>query len=170
MEPRTPQHLQAYLDQHEIAATILHLPQATLTVPDAAAALGVPVEQIVKTVLFLVEGADGITAYAVLANGTRRVDRRKLAAHLGVNRKKIKLAEAAEVIALTGYAPGAVPPIGHRQPLVMFMTEEIQAQATVYAGGGGGAAMLHISTATLQQLTQPTILSLLEDPAGEVNG
>jgi prolyl-tRNA editing enzyme YbaK/EbsC (Cys-tRNA(Pro) deacylase) len=170
MDAWTPQHLQAYLDQHQIAATILHLPQATLTVPDAADALGVPVEQIVKTVLFLVEGQAGVTAYAVLANGTRRVDRRKLAAHLSVNRKKIKLAEGPDVIALTGYAPGAVPPIVHRQPMAMLMTEELQAQETVYAGGGGGSAMLQISTATLQQLTQPTILSLLEDPAGEADG
>jgi len=52
----------------------------------------------------------------------------------------------------------------------MLMTEELQAQETVYAGGGGGSAMLQISTATLQQLTQPTILSLLEDPAGEADG
>lgn len=159
MDAWTPDDLQQYLDAHAIPAAIIRLAQHTPTVPAAAEALGVPVEVIVKTVLFVVQERP----YAVLANGVRRVDRRKLAAHLSVNRKKIKLAEGDEVIALTGYAPGTVPPLGHRQPITVFIAPGILTYEVVYAGGGGIDAMLKIRSADLHRLTAATLLEVMED-------
>src|SRR4051812_11828287 len=95
-------NLQSYIDLHAIPATIIHLQDETPTVAAAAAALGVPVEQVVKTVIFIIDG----TPHAIFANGVQRVDWKKLAAHFQVSRKKIRLADAESVIALTGYAPG----------------------------------------------------------------
>lgn len=166
MQPWTPDTLQAYLDAHHIPAEIIRLADTTPTVPAAAAALGVDVERIVKTVLFLVNDAP----YAVLANGTRRVDRRKLAARLGVNRKKVRLAEADQVIAVTGYAAGTVPPLGHRQSITMFLVPEIQALEVVYAGGGGIADLLKIRSADLLRLTRAEILDALETPTEPASG
>jgi prolyl-tRNA editing enzyme YbaK/EbsC (Cys-tRNA(Pro) deacylase) len=154
----TPDDLQRYLTAHAIPAEIIRLPQTTPTVPAAAHALGVTAEVIVKTVVFLIEDR----SYAVLANGVKRVDRRKLAARFSVNRKKVKLAEGDEVIALTGYAPGTVPPLGHRQALTMIMEPGILAHEVVYAGGGGIAELLRIRSADLQRLTSPELLDVLE--------
>ena len=138
---------------------ILHLTVETPTVPAAAAALGVPVELIVKTVIFFVDGAP----YAVFANGTRRVDPRKLAARFGVSRKKVKLAEADSVLALTGYAPGTVPPFGHREALNCLMDPAVLEHEVVYAGGGGEAALLRIASEQLRQLPRAEVLAVLED-------
>lgn len=156
----TPEHLQRFLDAHQIPAEIVRVEQHTPTVVDAAAALGVSVEMIVKTVVFLI--AD--QPYAALANGVQRVDTRKLAARFGVNRKKVVLANAQQLISLTGYAPGTVPPLGHRQQFPMLMEPGILDQEVVYAGGGGIAEMLKIRSADLQRLTQPELLSMLETP------
>ncbi|MEZ4557855.1 MAG: hypothetical protein R2854_15680 [Caldilineaceae bacterium] len=58
---RTPQDLQHYLEQAGIQAQLIDEIGDTPTVPAAAAALGVAPDQIVKTLLFLVEqpGVDG---------------------------------------------------------------------------------------------------------------
>ncbi|HVO70668.1 MAG TPA: YbaK/EbsC family protein [Aggregatilineaceae bacterium] len=159
MEPWTPADLQRYIDAHAIPAQIVALPTPTLTVPTAAEALGVPVDTIVKTVIFFVEE----TPYAVIANGVRRVDPRKLAAQFGVNRKRIKLADGEAVLALTGYPPGAVPPFGHRQPMPYLMHPGVCDQSVVYAGGGGKAELLRIQSADLRRLTGATLVDVLSE-------
>jgi Cys-tRNA(Pro) deacylase len=158
----TPDDLQRHLDAngYAAAATIIRMEQHTPTVAAAAAALGVSVEVIIKTVIFIVDEQP----YAVLANGVRRVDQRKLAARFGVNRKKVVLANAEQVTALTGYAPGTVPPIGHRQAFPVLMEPSILDHEIVYAGGGGIADMLRVRSADLQQWTSPELLSVLEEP------
>src|SRR5258708_14143349 len=109
----TPDDLQLYLATNNIPAEIIHVTTETPTVAAAAEALGVPVDQIAKTVIFFVDGQP----YAVIANGVQRVDSRKLAVRFGANRKKIKLADGDPVTTLTGYAPRPVPPLGTRQAL-----------------------------------------------------
>jgi prolyl-tRNA editing enzyme YbaK/EbsC (Cys-tRNA(Pro) deacylase) len=155
----SPDDLQQYLTNNHIPAEIIHLTQHTPTVPTAADALGVEVDVIIKTVIFFIAEQP----YAVLANGVRRVDQRKLAAHFGVNRKKIKLANGEQVIELTGYAPGTVPPFGHRQPINFIIESDILQHETVYAGGGGIAEMLKVRSVDLRDLTKATPLAVLED-------
>ena len=122
MEPLTPDDLQTFLTENNIPAEIVHLDVHTPTVPAAAEAIGVVADQIVKTVVFLIDGQP----HAVFANGVRRVDTRKLATRFGVNRKKVKLADGETVLQITGYAPGTVPPVGHRQKIPMLMETDVQ--------------------------------------------
>jgi prolyl-tRNA editing enzyme YbaK/EbsC (Cys-tRNA(Pro) deacylase) len=157
----TPDDLLAFLTAHGIPGEILHLSAQTPTVAAAAEALSVSVEQIVKTVLFLIDGKP----YAVLANGVRRVDKRKLAAHFGVSPKRVKLAGGEEVLRLTGYAPGTVPPLGHSLPVERLIDPGVLNQATVYAGGGGIHAMLRITSADLFEATRPAVVDVLEESA-----
>jgi len=155
----TPADLQVYLTTHTIPAQIIQVKVETPTVPAAATALGVAPEQIVKTVMFLVDER----SYAVLACGLRRVDTRKLAAHLGVSRKKVRLADGESVTRITGYPPGTVPPVGHRQPSPVFVDPAVSLHETVYAGGGGIAALLRIASRELVRVTGATVLDVLED-------
>ncbi len=155
----TPDDLQIYLTRNAIPAELIHVTEETPTVPAAAAALGVPVDQIVKTVIFFVNGQP----YAVYANGVRRVDPKKLAARFGVSRKKVRLADGLAVIELTGYAPGTVPPFGHRQALPALIDPAVCQQAIVFAGGGGIAAMLRIRSDDLRRLTNAELLTVLAD-------
>ena len=163
MQPWTPADLQSYLDATKFPAEIIHVTAETPTVPAAAAALNVTVDEIVKTVIFLIEE----TPYAIIANGVRRVDPRKLAARFGVSRKKVKLADADSVTALTGYLPGAVPPVGHRQKLPVLMDQMVRRHEVIYAGGGGIAAMLRVRSEDLWRHTDAELLSVLETETGE---
>src|SRR5512142_867613 len=125
----TPDDLAAYLAANHIPAELVYLEVETPTVPAAAAALGVPVEQIVKTIIFVIDDRP----YMIFANGMRRVSYRKLAEHFQVNRKKIKLADAETVIALTGYAPGTVSPFGPVQRCTPLIDPAVCAHEVVYA-------------------------------------
>lgn len=159
MPALTPDDLQAYLLRHNIPGEIIHLTAQTPTVAAAAAALGVTPEQIVKTVLFMVNGVP----CAVLANGTRRVDSGKLAVRFNVARGRVKLADAETVLRYIGYAPGTVPPIGHLTPVQTLMERSVRDQEIIYAGGGGLHAMLRIASADLIAAVQPELLDVLEN-------
>jgi Cys-tRNA(Pro) deacylase len=161
---RTPNDLQAYLTEHHIPAEIIHMQSETPTVPAAAAALDVEVDAVAKTIIFFINEQP----YAVIACGVRRVDFKKLAAKFDVNRKKVKLADSDAVIRLTGYAPGTVPPVGHREVLPVLMESSITEREIVYAGGGGIAAMLKVRGEDLLRITKAELVNVLEDQARDV--
>jgi len=159
--PFLPENLQAYLDEHQIPAEIVFPGAPTPTVPAAAEALKVAPDQIVKSVIFLVDDKP----FLVYGCGTRRVDPRKLASRLNVSRKRVTLATAEQVLEITGYAVGTVPPIGLKTPMPAFMDPAVQAYDTVYAGGGGMNALLKIASAELQRVSRAEVAPMLEDEA-----
>jgi uncharacterized protein (TIGR02118 family) len=164
-KPLTPDNLQAFLDAHDIPAEIMFPGAPTPTVPAAAEALGVEVDQIVKSVVFLVEERP----FLVYGCGTRHVDQRKLAARLDVSRKKIKLADVDQVLDLTGYAVGTVPPLGLKTEMPAFMDPAVQAHEVIYAGGGGMNAMLKINSADLLKISGAEVAPMLRDDDGDNN-
>lgn len=153
--------LARYLADHNIAADLVFLPQPTPTVPAAAEAVGVAPDQIVKSVLFMIrenEAAD--RPVLVIGHGTHHIDRRKLAQHLQVGRKRVRLADAAQVLAHTGYPAGTVPPFGHPQPLPTLMAAGITRLSEIYTGGGEINALLHMTVAELQRVLKAEIVEL----------
>lgn len=159
MIPRTPDDLQKYLDETAFIGEIVFVSAETPTVAAAAEALSVSPDQIVKTVLFLVDGRP----YAVLANGTRRVDKKKLAIHLKISPKRVKLADGEQVLQYIGYAPGTVPPVGHSTPVERLLERSVLNFSVIYAGGGGIHAMLKMTVAELQRATNAPSGDFLED-------
>jgi uncharacterized protein (TIGR02118 family) len=164
LKPLTPKNLQAYLDAHHIAAEIVFPGAPTPTVPMAAAALGVEADQIVKSVIFWVDERP----FLVYGCGTRRVDPRKLAARLQVGRKRVKLADADQVLGITGYAVGTVPPVGLKTPMPAYMDPAVRQYDEIYAGGGGIDALLKITTAELLRVSDAEIAPMLEDDKDEM--
>lgn len=114
----------------------------------AAAAIGAEPEQIIKSVLFLADGEPVL----VISNGLARVEWKPLADLLGVSRRRLKTAVSAEVLTITGYPVGAVPPFGHRQPIRTLVASEVYQQTTVYGGGGEIHALMRLTTAELQRV------------------
>lgn len=153
----TSADLQAYLDAHSIPADILQLDGDTPTVEDAARVVGCLPQQILKSVLFMVQGEP----YLCIAAGVEPVSQRKLATRLEVGRKRIKLAKPEEVLAHTGYAVGTVPPLGHSTPLTAFIDPRALEPDVVYGGGGEIHALMRIEPDDLQAHLQAEVLSLV---------
>ncbi len=161
-KPLGPDNLQAYLNEHNIPAEIVYPGAPTPTVPAAAEALGVDADQIVKSVLFLVDDQP----FLVYGCGVRMVDYTRLADRLSVSRKKVKLANADQVLNLTGYAVGTVPPVGLKTPMPAFMDPAVLDYDVVYAGGGGINALLKIESQVLQRVSRAEVAPMLEAPDG----
>ncbi len=140
--------LRQFITNNEIKAEIFHLEEATLTVADAAAVMGVQPEQIIKTVLFLADGQPVL----VIASGLARIAWKRLADYLGISRRRLKTGNAEQVQAITGYVVGSVPPFGHKEKLRTIVEQSVYDQADVYGGGGEIDALMKVETAVLRQV------------------
>lgn len=151
------ERLEVFLQEHGIASELLSLSGSTSTVAEAANALGTTPDHIVKSVVVMADS----TPVLVIANGTARIDTRLLANLLGVSKKRVKLAEPAAVLEVTGFDVGGVPPFGHKQQLRTVIDERVLTLPEVYAGGGAHNKVLKVATSEILRVTsaQPVNLS-----------
>ncbi len=157
-QPLTSADLQRFIAEHQIEATILPMAEHTPTVPDAARALGVETDQIIKSLIFLIRDEPLL----VINNGLAKVDQRKVAARLGVGRKRVKFAAAERALEITGYVVGSMPPFGHRQKLRTFVDPAITKLAVIFGGGGEIDAMMRLAPAELLRVTEAELLEVSE--------
>ena len=133
--------------------------QGTRTAADAAAAIGVELGQIVKTLVFGVErlGVDGEVVVA-LVSGDNLLDERKLAKAAGADRAWREDAET--VREATGYPVGGVPPFGHKEPLRVFFDEDLLQYDEVWAAAGTPHVNFPITPQALVRATGGTVCDL----------
>lgn len=105
-------------------------PEGTKTAADAAAAIGVDIGQIVKSLIFSVDG-EIVLAYV---SGANQLDERKLAAAAGGS--KCGRVDADAVRAATGFPIGGVPPFGHVTSLRVFIDPDLLQWPEVWAAAG----------------------------------
>ena len=105
-------------------------PEGTKTAAAAAAAIGVEVGQIVKSLIFAVDG-EVVLAYV---SGANQLDERRLAAAAGgVECTRV---DADRVREVTGFPIGGVPPFGHTTPLRVFIDPDLLGYDEVWAAAG----------------------------------
>lgn len=151
MEAASPL-LRQYIADNRLDADILVPGVPMPTVPLAAAAIGVGVERILKTLVFSTE--DGRLVVAIAA-GTGRVDRNRLGRAAGL--PGLRLADPATVLAATGFPAGGVAPIAHRTKLPVFIDERAASLDVVFGGAGTELGLVRLSPADIIQLTNATV-------------
>jgi prolyl-tRNA editing enzyme YbaK/EbsC (Cys-tRNA(Pro) deacylase) len=129
--------------------------QSTHTAADAAAAVGAEVGQIVKSLVFVAEGTDGLQACLVLASGANTVDVGLLASSL--TEPNIRRATADEARELTGFTIGGIPPFGHTTPIRTIMDPDLTRFETVWAAAGTANAVFEVTPNTLRVLTNAVV-------------
>ncbi|PAT38066.1 hypothetical protein CK625_00595 [Vandammella animalimorsus] len=85
----------------------------------------------------------------VMAAGDRQVDRAKVCRLLG----EVGRADARFVRERTGFATGAVAPLGHREPVLCLLDESLQRFDALWAWCGHARALLALSPAQLHHCT-----------------
>ena len=110
--------------------TTKRFPEGTKTAADAAAAIGVSVGQIVKSLVF---GVDTEIVMA-LVSGSNQLDEKRLA--LAAGGAKCSRVDADAVRAATGYPIGGVPPFGHTTQLRVFVDPDLLQYDEVWAAAG----------------------------------
>lgn len=160
MQPLTPDDVRAVLDAANLGLSIRHFDESTATSELAAQAIGCVVGQIAKSICILVDG-DPIL---VVASGDQQVDDRKIATLFEVGRKKVKLAKPDQCIEIYGYAPGGVPPVGHRTPgIPVYLDEMLKRYDVVYAAAGTANDNFGMTIEQLETLTNGTWADVAKD-------
>jgi prolyl-tRNA editing enzyme YbaK/EbsC (Cys-tRNA(Pro) deacylase) len=140
-----------------VGVEIREMPDSTRSAPEAAAAIGCHVAQIVKSLVFrAVERDDPVL---VLASGSVRVDEAKLAAAVG---EPVEQASGKYVRERTGFAIGGVAPIGHAQPLSVYMDETLLDHDELWAAAGTPRSVFRTTPQELQQMTKAKVADLAE--------
>ena len=129
-------------------------PEGTKTAQDAAAAIGVQVGQIVKSLVF---GVDDEIVMA-LVSGSNQLDEKKLAAAAGG--AKCSRVDADAVRAATGYPIGGVPPLGLATHLRVFIDPDLLQYDEVWAAAGTWNDVFAVSPRELATATGGVVVDL----------
>jgi prolyl-tRNA editing enzyme YbaK/EbsC (Cys-tRNA(Pro) deacylase) len=153
--PASAAKVQRAADALGLKIEVREMTAATRTAEEAAAACGVGVGQIVKSLLF----AGGATdkPYLVLVSGANRLNERGVASQLG---EALKRMDIERVRAITGFAIGGIPPFGHETPLATFMDRDLLHYDIVWAAAGTPRAVFAVEPRRLQEVTQATVISV----------
>lgn len=159
----TPENVQLVLKELGIQnVEIRTFDVSTATAQEAADAIGTPIGTIVKSLCFMVEDVPIL----VLTAGDRRVDDKKIAAHFGTSRKRVKIADAETTIRVTGFAPGGVAPVGHLIQLPIYVDASLQRFETVYASAGSANSIFPIKVSELVKITNGQIADVAKEVPG----
>ncbi len=72
-----------------------------------------------------------------------------------------------QVLDITGYRAGAVPPCGLESALPVVADTAVFEPDVVYCGGGTTATMLKLRSDDLRRLLDPLVADVAEPPPGE---
>jgi prolyl-tRNA editing enzyme YbaK/EbsC (Cys-tRNA(Pro) deacylase) len=112
------------------AARVRRLDDSARTAPEAAAALGVEVGAIAKSLVFQADE----TYVLVVMSGADRCDTARLAEVMGAGR--VRRPDADGVRTATGYPIGGVSPAGLPEELTVFVDRGLAAFEVVWAAAG----------------------------------
>jgi prolyl-tRNA editing enzyme YbaK/EbsC (Cys-tRNA(Pro) deacylase) len=154
MWPEPVQRVSSFLQRAAVDATIQEFPDGTPTAEDAARAAGCRLEQIVKSLVFVCDAAFAL----VLVPGDRRADAAKVAAAAGAEAARV--ARASEVVAATGFEPGAVAPFPTDLTTVLMERTLLQ-HGVVWIGAGSSRHMAALSPVDLQRLARARTADLV---------
>ena len=133
---------------------VLEFPDGTRTADDAAAAIGVAVGQIVKSLVFLADGSPVVA----LVSGANQLSEKKLARATGAS--STGRASAEQVRDATGYPVGGVPPFAHSSSLPTFVDEDLLGFDVVWAAAGTPHLNFSIAPPELVRLSGGTVADL----------
>ena len=140
--------VQAALAERGFAFDVREFPASTRTSAEAAAAIGCAVGQIAKSLVFRARRSG--RPVLVVASGANRVDERKVGRLIG---EEIGRADADFVREKTGFAIGGVPPVGHAEPPLTLIDEDLLGFDQIWAAAGTPNAVFRLTPNDLAAMT-----------------
>ena len=140
------ERLSQWLRERGVTPEVVVMEQHTATAEAAAKALGCELGQIAKSLVF----RNKIGDYAmIVAAGDVQLDNQKVKRLLG---GRSRMANAEELLEMTGYGPGEVCPFALRQSLPVWLDHSLCRYEQVYTGAGSDHALLTVSYAMMLDL------------------
>ena len=142
------QKIQDLLNSLGYNLNVIEHTESTRTAQEAADRAGCELGQIVKSMIFKGKSTD--KPILVLTSGTNRVDEKRISEYAG---EAISRPDADFVRAVTGFAIGGVPPIGHTQKMETYIDEDFLQYQTIWAAAGTPNAIFELRIADLPAMT-----------------
>jgi prolyl-tRNA editing enzyme YbaK/EbsC (Cys-tRNA(Pro) deacylase) len=152
--PEPVERVSAALRAAAVDARVEEFPSGTPTAKDAAAAVGCELSQIVKSLVFVCDGAYVLA----LVPGDVRANESAVAA--AASAKDVRIARPHEVLHATGFEPGAVAPFPQRAVTRTLMDKGFFRHQLVWIGAGSPSHMAALPPAELQRLSKATAIDL----------
>ena len=133
--------------------------EADLTAISVARKIGLPAEQVFKTLV--TRAASGAYLFAVIP-GDAELDLKKLATAAG--EKRCELAPLKEVEPLTGYIRGGVTVLAARKPFPAFAEETIELHDVISISAGQRGLQLLLAPADYLRATRCVLADLIKAP------
>ncbi|HXG77415.1 MAG TPA: YbaK/EbsC family protein [Gaiellaceae bacterium] len=146
--PEPVERVSSFLREAGAEARIEEFAEETPTAEDAAAAAGCSLEQIVKSLVLVCDERPVVA----LVPGDRRGDQRKIAEAAGA--AKARVASPEEVLAATGFTPGAVAPFPLPRVDTVLIERSLLQHPLVWVGGGSQRYLVSLAPTELARLTR----------------
>jgi prolyl-tRNA editing enzyme YbaK/EbsC (Cys-tRNA(Pro) deacylase) len=154
--PEEVERVAAFLRESGVEARVEEFKEGTPTAEDAARAAGCELAQIVKSLVFDCDGR----SIVVLVPGDRRADRQRIAATAGCG--KAKIAGPDQVVAATGFTPGAVAPFPLPGIDRVYVDRSLLQHRIVWIGAGSSRHMASLSPTDLVRLARAEPMDAVE--------
>ena len=148
MQEEAIQKVRSALDANGCEDIKIKVTEETIfTVEDASKAVGDPAEEILKSLVFLVDERPVL----VLMSGANRVDARAVGRE--AKGKKVRMATPEYVFDKFGFKVGGVPPIGYPVRMPALLDEDLFRYPVVWSAAGTDHAFFPIEPERLLELT-----------------
>ena len=150
--------VQKALDELHYDGRIIHSDATIFTVEDASKAIGVTPGEILKSLIFMVDGQP----WLVLMSGPNK-------AHSGKIKRlsqghHVTMASPDYVFENFGFRIGGVPPVGYPQALPALLDEDLWNYAIVWAAAGTDHAFFPVAPETLRKYTRGQKAAVKKEP------
>jgi prolyl-tRNA editing enzyme YbaK/EbsC (Cys-tRNA(Pro) deacylase) len=149
--PEPVERVAAVLRAAAVDARLEEFPDGTPTAADAAKAVGCTRAEIVKSVVFVCDGRPVLA----LVPGDKRADPAKLSG-------EARVARPDEVVAATGFEPGAVAPFPLPNVSRVLMDRSLLRHEIVWIGAGSDRHMAGLEPSDLARVAKAEIGDLTE--------
>jgi Cys-tRNA(Pro) deacylase len=122
---------------------------------EAADASGIPLDKIVKTLVFVDQDSRPLVA---VVGADCNVSRHKLESCSHSKSVKMASDEAAEKA--TGYPTGGIPPVGHRKKLPVYVDRAVLKNEYVWCGGGTRTRLVRLRVRDITRLVDAQVCDI----------
>lgn len=150
------QAVQDKLVELGFANRVVVLPDSARTAEEAAEAIGCEVAQIAKSIIFRMKQSE--KPLLVVASGTNRINEKRIGQEIG---GKLGKADADFVREHTGFVIGGIPPIGHKEPIVTLIDEDLLQYAEIWAAAGHPHAVFPLTPQELIGMTSGRVMPIV---------
>lgn len=134
---------------------VIELPNSARTAKEAADALNCEVAQIAKSIIFKLESSN--SPVLIVASGINRVNEKQIEKIIN---DKLGKADADFVREQTGFVIGGVSPIGHKNPVMTFIDEDLLQYKEVWAAAGHPKAIFQLTPNELIEMTKGKVVKI----------